>query len=223
MDTSVRHLIRKALDRDGLAEAEKTTGQRWNDNPAVTALGMLNHMEIAKQRDELLMLTDDSTFSNTLERYLDVIGKEGFEQVLCVPFAGRQTSENLFIYWHPRDGILLRFDTYGGDHINGGHFYYNIWLDPKAYNARSSGQFVTEPRDDGKRLWVGDHDCREAIRFNIQTLRNHGEFIPKWQKRPFLWLLHYMDNEKHGIVNERRIAMLPQHVRDAITPSGANE
>lgn len=71
-------------------------------------------------------------------------------------------------------------------------------------------------------VWVGDHDCREAVKTNILGLIDNGVFLPKWKKRPFLWLLHYMDTKTEGydyeaITNER-IAMLPEDVRKAITP-----
>lgn len=71
-------------------------------------------------------------------------------------------------------------------------------------------------------LWVGDHDCREALKMNITYMIENGKFLTKWKERPFLWLLHYGDKEVKGYdyqkINEERIAMLPDYVRDAITP-----
>lgn len=71
-------------------------------------------------------------------------------------------------------------------------------------------------------VWSGNHDCREAVKLKITNMINKGVFLPKWKEQPFLWLLHYMDTKTKGYdykkINEERIAMLPQYVRDAITP-----
>lgn len=69
-------------------------------------------------------------------------------------------------------------------------------------------------------IWSGDHDCREALKFNINRLAENGTFLKKWNEQPFLWLLHYMDTKKEGYnyksINEERIAMLPIDVQELI-------
>lgn len=69
-------------------------------------------------------------------------------------------------------------------------------------------------------VWVGDHDCREALKMNVTNLIHNGVFLAKWKKSPFLWLLHYMDTKTEGYdyekINAERIAMLPEYVRNAI-------
>jgi hypothetical protein len=217
--------IKKQLDRDGIAEAEKVTGKRWSNDPSqlTSFIGLRKHMEINQRREDLLMIAGDSIFSDKLPRYQGVISAEGFECVLIEPFTGSNgEEEHFFIYWHP-DGILLVFDTHQSIHINGGNFYYNIdFKEPRARSLPiSSGGF--EHAEDGRLIWTGSHDCREAIKFRIRELREHGTFLNPWVHRPFLWLLHYMDTKVPGYdykaINEARIAKLPEHVRKALGPA----
>lgn len=155
--------------------------------------------------------------------YLLLVEKIGFKQALKVNFKGYENrGEAFYIYWDINHGILLCFDTYG-DNVNSGHFYYN-WV-PKdtqaAYKYTSSGGF--EKNNDGMVL-IGYHDCRENIDENIKNLEENGEFVVPWVYRPFLWLLHYKDKERHTsidnmdfkLVNKRRIAMLPKDIQTAI-------
>lgn len=69
-------------------------------------------------------------------------------------------------------------------------------------------------------IWSGDHDCREALKFNINRLAENGTFLKKWKEQPFLWLLHYGDtNNKdydYKAINDSRIKMLPEDVQQMI-------
>lgn len=69
-------------------------------------------------------------------------------------------------------------------------------------------------------IWSGDHDCREALKFNIERLLENGIFLKKWKKQPFLWLLHYMDSKTPGYNHEQitkdRIALLPEYIQEII-------
>ena len=71
-------------------------------------------------------------------------------------------------------------------------------------------------------VWSGNHDCREALKFNMTGLAENGRFLKKWIDRPFLWLCHYADTKVEGYsyeaINAEKIAKLPEHVRKAITP-----
>ena len=160
----------------------------------------------------------------TLE-YIKLVEEIGFRQALKVDFKGYENRDEVFyIYWDTNHGILLCFDTYGIN-VNGGHFYYN-WI-PKnrqvAYKYTSSGGF--EKHND-EMVWVGYHDCREDIDVNIRNLSENGEFVVPWKDRPFLWLLHFRDEEKYGDneeykeVNKQRIAMLPEGIQTAIKGIG---
>lgn len=69
-------------------------------------------------------------------------------------------------------------------------------------------------------IWCGDHDCREALKFNINRMVENGTFLKKWKKKPFMWLLHHMDSKQEGYsyeeINEQRIKMLPEDVQELI-------
>jgi hypothetical protein len=212
--------IEKILKRDALDETEKMTGSSYKDSPFTQQMAILNHLEAVAHREAAMLLTGDTAFSNKLDYYMKAASSIGFKKVLELPFAvksdwdERPRIETYFIFW--RDGILLSFDTYNSDHVNGGHFYYN-WKGPRG-SYLSSGHAVEND------IWVGDHDCREGLKFHIRQLEENGSFLPKWVERPFLWMLHHGDtaNDKvydYESLNAKRIAMLPREVREAITPA----
>ena len=215
-----RDEIPEMLEVDPLSLAEKMTGKSYKEDSGTLQLGMLLHLKHVQQTAAVLKACGDSQFAEPLESYLSIIKAEGFEEVLCMPIQDPEFSHtNQFhIFWHP-DGILLVFDTYFGNGVSGGKFYYN-WR-PKE-GLEQWYRYVSSGGMKEGRVWVGDHDCREAIRHHIADLRANGVFLKKWVERPFLWLLHYMDTKVEGYdyaaINEERIARLPKHVRDAISP-----
>lgn len=44
-------------------------------------------------------------------------------------------------------------------------------------------------------LWIGHHDAREAIKYNLRMLMNHGTLLPIWKETDLLHLNHYGDYE----------------------------
>ena len=83
------------------------------------------------------------------------------------------------------------------------------------------------PEERAQWVWVGDHDCREALSFHIRQMKENGEFITPWVERPFLWLLNYaeerqINDDNRGTlsdeVTDSRILLLPEDVQKAITP-----
>tara|TARA_R110000851_G_scaffold47424_2_gene115155 strand:- start:9388 stop:10257 length:870 start_codon:yes stop_codon:yes gene_type:complete len=70
------------------------------------------------------------------------------------------------------------------------------------------------------KIYSGNHDCREAIKFNISELLKNGTFVKKWKEQPFLWLLGYMDSKVEGYdykkITEERLNRLPKFVLDCI-------
>lgn len=67
-------------------------------------------------------------------------------------------------------------------------------------------------------VWVGNHDCREAIKNNISLLLKEGEFLKKWKSKPFMWLVSHSNYEKHNyeIVTNERLNKLPDYVKECI-------
>ena len=207
------------LKFDAIQAAEDLTGldSHNTDLPVWLALGMMQAN--GKRKAELLTANLDSTFSNKLDYYEQVLAAEGFEKVLEIPIPHdptleREYGDRYFVYWHP-DGLLLSFDSYCGDSVNGGHIYFNFKMnDPQ--------EFYLLNIPVGSCNGVADSiDCREAIRYYLGKMRENGKFLPVWEHRPFLWLLHYMDTKAEGYdykaITAERIAMLPEHVRKAIT------
>ena len=201
---------------DPLSAAEDATGKSWQESGETSDFGVALHMLHNRRKEEALRSVRDTTFSCDLDYYLSVVEDEGFEEVLSIPFESTSSGhpEKFMVFFKRSEGVLLKFDTYrlSKPGVNGGSFYYNVrpFASGWAHGVTSSGCF-----EDG--IWVGSHDCREALRHHMQRLREWGEFITPWAKRPFLWLLHHEDDSDHyDEINAERIAMLPEHVRDAI-------
>lgn len=267
--------LEDVLNRDPVAEAEglveilQRAGLVEGDDGNTLLLG--HALSVNKLKAEALEAVGDTNYGSKLTKYQAVIEKLGFRKVLELPFTGHKygseeaPQETFFVYFRDNGGVLLCFDTYNTDSVNGGHFYYN-WKpndikDKYAYHVTSSGGWrVNYPDDmpapkweelykDGVRLtsgpgiekeerrneyfhehavWVGDHDCREAIRHNISKLEEFGKFVTPWVETPFMWLCHYGDNyledgssrdyadKYHERVRAERLAMLPEDVRKAM-------
>ena len=216
------------LSFDPLATAERLTGLSIHDDDNVAAsLGMLLALTHNTKKQQHLIALDDTTPMNDLDRYERIITEMGFEQVLDIPFSSPgwypddpPRSEHFYIYAHC-DGLLLSFDTYDEVRVNSGKVYY-CWVgnEDAPYGCTSGGSWCEEA--DGPGYWVGSHDCREALRHNINKLRANGTILPLWPvgNEMFLWLLHYQDTkvpsyDYKGITQER-INMLPGWVREMI-------
>lgn len=224
--------MKDELDRllafDPLDTAERLVGE----NEAATWLGMVLAQQRGEALREVLEARGDTQLTNRVARYLEITRDLGFEEVLCMPFDGRSWSgetppdETFHVLAH-RDGMLLAFDTFGTTSVNGAKVWYNWRPRDDEFNWRivSSGSYHRWDPEARTGTWVGDHDAREALRHKIQGLRLNGEFLPRWERRPFLWLLHHMDTEvpgyDHEAINEARIALLPEWVRRMITPEAA--
>jgi hypothetical protein len=252
--------LKKALERDVLDEVEsvlsipgikdvihevqvaKAMKEQGDDHDVFEGddLGLRNltaelalpaFAEHNETKKKMLEARDDTTHSTELSRYLRIVKELGFQLALEIPFSHKREDEptvheKLYMMW--RKGILLVFDTYWNQEtVNGGSFYYN-W---KPYDINQGWKVMSSGHMTEGGVIVGNHDCREALRYNISQLEKHGEFLPKWVEQDHLWLLHWADLKEYsnddytwlhnGTTDEiraKRIAMLPQHVRDAITP-----
>lgn len=223
MDNTTRDL----LNFDPLDYAERLTGESCHTE-ATGMLGMALAMNHNRIKNEHLKTLGDTTYGDKLDRYTQIITEMGFEQVLDLPFTGKSYNgddpreEHYFIYAH-RDGLLLSFDTFGGNSVNGGKVCY-CWKPSgpanQTYGLTSSGCFRNYDSPD--RYWAGDHDCREALQYKLNALRENGTFLQKWpaDHNIFLWLLHYMDTKVDGYdykaITAERLAMLPDWVQEMI-------
>lgn len=113
----------------------------------------------------------------------------------------------------------MSFDTFLGDSINGGNVLFNL-ESPKyiSYDVPYSGGYMQ--RSDERKILAAGIDSREAIRTRLEGLREQGKFLPVWEEKPFMWLLHYGDTKKEGYdykaINQERIALLPVKIQEAI-------
>jgi hypothetical protein len=217
METT-RDPLGSMLSFDALNAVEVITGKDYKADDDTTWLGIALMHEDSRNKEAALLARGDTTFMNDTSRYLTVIEGAGFERCLEQTFVGGEGEERFFIYAR-RDGLLLSFDTFGAKHINGAKVYYN-WRPSdgvERHRLTSSGGFAAD-----RKTWIGDHDAREALLYKMDRLAAFGELVCPWIERPFLWLLHYMDTKSpgynHRAINEARIALLPQWVRDMITP-----
>lgn len=218
--------IEKAIHADPLLEAEKITGKNYKDSSDTSLLGMIFAQQNAKDREALLSVNCDTHFRMTLSDYKRVISKEGFKELLVIPFRDPHSKyENMFYVWYNDElGILLRFDTYKwstkDEHtVNSSDFYYN-WLphlDSDGEPARKTWKYTSSGHLREDNIWVGGHDGREALCFKIRKLKENGSFVPTWVECPFIWLLHFADtkdpNYDYRKINEERILKLPESVQ----------
>jgi hypothetical protein len=242
--------IEKELARDPIADADKLVRKAQEDGVKfldaqhdANLLGLMFHLDKSKALEGMLAITEDTVFSMNVKDYIKIIQKEGFRELLRIPFEshhkhknGTRQKESLFIFWHDETGILLKFDTFGrydekeGTGVNGGNFYYN-WSpirDDSGAMVKGACRAISSGTSTDSGIWYGDHDCREALRFNIRRLKNFGKFVTPWVKRPFMWLCHHMDHhDENGqnkvfdyeAINQERISMLPKDVQEKISPA----
>jgi hypothetical protein len=236
---------RKVLNFDPLYFAERATGHSYKEDESTMGLGFLMHLRHTAEKSAMLEGVDDTTMRTKLVDYLRIAKEIGFvmvfEQDIVVPEELREDyddgrKDRHYIMWHPQHSILLVFDSYSNNTtVNGGNFYYT-WRPHNMgdyHNYTSSGGFRKGPLREDDKVWVGSHDCREALRFHISELLTHGEFLSQWTEYPRPWLMHYGDqrlpkerkddfNFLHGPygywsqVNCGYASRLPEYVQKAI-------
>lgn len=148
----------------------------------------------------------DTQLTNLLPRYLEIAQSVGFEIAMKVPFTTASSgseeprAETMYIMAHRKYGIVLVFDTYTTSvdnytpHVNSGQFYY-CWVPHERdsshrftstggwYSTKEPNWLKNRKHNDAvpsDLFWHGNHDCREALRFNIEQLAKHGNFLPVW-------------------------------------------
>lgn len=242
--SDVNELIREALEFDPLAQAEQWLGESYKSSEEAAGLGLLLMQHNMQHLNNLLSLNDDSTLYNKLADYMRIVKSIGFELIYEEPlvitdYKGKVRNETLYVMW--RNGVLLVFDSYHTDDMNSGNFYYN-WIPNKdcdnPYKYTSSGRWdgTEEQKKDRNNfnwrewVWVGNHDCREAIKFRISELENHGTLLSQWKyPNDFLQINSSQEYKKDCTPKESildyarldklrhaRIAKFPEHVKKAI-------
>lgn len=188
--------IAEMLTYDAFGEAENVTGRDYKEDSDTSHVAMALFLTHNKGKAAALRAMGDTTFRSTLEEYLEIALTEGFEIANKVDFVNdRGIANSQYLMWHP-DGLLLVFDTYGYSDgsktsINGGSFSYCYAV--RDWESTPGG--VMSSHDglaDG--VVMGNHDAREALRFNLRRLRQYGEFVKPWPRKGFLMhILHHGD------------------------------
>lgn len=261
--------IKELMDIDPLKIASDTTGLSYKNDHSTSMLGLSIQMKKSLKMSKLMDETNDVKFGCSLKEYISKITTFGFEKVLKIPFTNEENViEHLYIFFEPLRSIMLIFDTFSSDRVNGGNMYYNIAIDNSKirYNATSTGGFISHTLPDQRNtlicvdenfnqvipeipkqiydyetenlkyrqrdkeiddiiysylnVWSGNHDCREALIYNISEIEKMGSFIPKWLEYDMVYPMHYMDwkGENRGEnfvdkIREERFSMLPEWVQ----------
>jgi hypothetical protein len=211
------------IHRDVLDETQKLTGGSYAAAGTLThALAMENFLEHRRDLNAALQSAGDTRSQMSTMDYLAVVRQVGFEIVSHYPFKGcgygdvPNVDEDFFVLW--RAGILLVFDTFGGESVNSASFYYN-WK-PHAKDDWTYGLGSGHCDENG--IVIGHQDAREGLKTHLSLMEKLGTFLPNWGERPFMWLLHHGDtkvlNFDSDKINEERIALLPEAVKKAISP-----
>lgn len=111
-------------------------------------------------------------------------------------------------YWHPEKGGCIGllnknletsftidgFPSYSTYESVNYEEYRQEW--DKINGVRN--EMVDRAINEGKRIvWIGDHDCREALITHIKALYENGTFLKKWVDCQFPWLTHYGEMKKN--------------------------
>lgn len=243
------NILNDLLSFDPLHHVEEVFGVSYKDSKECSAAGFLLAINHNQNKREILSQLNDTHHGMDIARYRAIIEEVGFELALELPFTPNsayvddpQTPDTFYVYAHRTKGILLKFDSYNQAWINGGKYLY-CWKPHtrdfpvqvtssggyRHLDAVPRGQEEGAWKDRTKLYWAGDHDCREALRFHIERLEEHGTFLAKWPTghKHFLWLLHYGDTRNpdydYKAINKERVAMLPEWVQEMINVPSKEE
>lgn len=214
------------LKMDPLAEAEKITGNSYKEDSATARLGFGMHLRHRQQVREELTLRGDTHYGSSWADTLRIFADLGFEVVHEHQFAGSYADriETFIVLWR-EDGVLAKAETFGSTGRNTADVFYN-WRPnddvQSTWEYTSSGGLHGPSYDRGEKLWIGNHDVREAMRHKLSRLESNGRFVTPWVERPFLWLLDYSQSKvkdyDYRVITEQVITTLPEHIRTAINP-----
>ncbi len=181
--------IQEIMSHDPLDDVEKITGKSYKD-PENNCLSMALSIRSNEAKRIMLESTRDTYLSASLDHCRKVYSRLGFDSMLKLKFQGHGNEETEEIMYAP--GMLLHYDTYGGNHINSCRVHYN-WCPHEGvrYWSMISSGGISRTKSMGRDVWVGDHSGCEALAHNIDRLRHGGDFIEPWVEAKWLWLLNY--------------------------------
>jgi len=220
---------------DFLQEAEKITKQNYKEDPDTVALGLQLSMASSLVIEKLLQARGDTVYSMTMDDYVNKITEIGFTKIhehFCKRiFNGKVEGEEVFQVWYHSDGLILVCDSYNG-HRNSAKVLYN-WQPTDISSSEfckciSSGHIYNDPNNSDKddnsdkdeKIWIGDHDAREALVFKLNRLKKNGKFIKPWVQQPFLWFIDQEQSKekpiKRGEINKQVISTFSIQIQNMI-------
>ena len=238
MDSPIENTFKQnteeILKSDPLYIAEKITGKDYQSDQNTVMLGMALQMGKSRIVAERLTQNCDVHFRMKLPEYIKAFEEMGFKKIYSEPFmrkdlhSGEEFQNTFNCYWHDEYSVLLSFDTFTfskniPESLNGGDVYFN-WkpYDKKhCYFVPASGCWKETKNG---LVHIGYFDCREAVRFYLEKMRDEGTFIKPWIQVPFSWLTHNAEHDSkkghrfdlyyHKTIE--RMKQFPQYVQDII-------
>ncbi len=191
-------VVTTLLTIDAVALAEDLTGKSWkeDENVGLTSLGL--QMKLSRFKELAMRSLKDTHYGMSTEEFIGLLTEKGFQLVYLEEFTRdsihNHCKDQLNVFFHRGDGVLLIFDTYNQKSVNGGVFHY-CWTPvggelSKRYDVTSSGgwESISEPDwrktydegTPGDLYWRGNHDCREGMFRDIQRLKEAGTLLSPW-------------------------------------------
>ena len=174
-----------------------------------------------------LVHEEPCSYKNNENEIFQVYYRKPGQVLICASYGDQETVNSCSVYynWRPDN----RSKCY--EFTSGGGYYF---VDPadeekcrelgKGHDCRSkepnpADVFWNKLFDEGKVVWSGDHDGREALVHNMARLEKNGHFIEPWPCPP---LIHAVvpdkDTEKpdYAALTMELLRKLPQRVQDVM-------
>jgi len=161
-------------------------------------------------------------------------------------YDGNRNGGNLYYNWSPNEMFDKSRSTSSGMYLDG-QFTKNfvsveipkrIGPEPRWKTGMEWKEFdeISElwweiytnwfKKENLRTVWRGNHDCREAVKHNINKMLENGVFLKKWKYNPILSLCHHHDwkderatdysGDYTNNLTEKRIEKLPKRVQNKI-------
>lgn len=189
------------LNMDPLLEAENVTGKSYKEDEDTLMLGMALHMMKNDQVRTELGLRGDTYYGMPYDEYVAVAHNLGFKTLLTLPFTNKEgIEETQEFLW--RDGLLLITESFtwergGKKSTNNARIFFNCEFadSSDAWGFRFSGHLHSDMYDQGRYIWVGDVDAREALVNTVNRMETECTILKDWVEKPFMYLSNYMDEK----------------------------
>ena len=219
---------------DPLTEAREAT-KVLGGNPLAFFLSFADLARFLKTN--VLKALDDVSEEFPPHEWEKVLRNFGFVLGLEVPFDYENKKEKQCLWYHPKDGILIKYDTWDNQSkINSANLYFNWQPLKEAWEKRThwppscgggfhhpdGGPNFRRPDEvpDEEMIYVGSTDIRDGMRIILDYLHANGTFISPWVSSPGIFWMHYGDKDpkkmkypRENKVWGKRKKQLPKEMR----------